>query len=103
DDLITSRDSGALIFDRLVDNNLGEEAVRLAICLNRLPLIEDDRTKVLVALRMMTDALGWDQPERDPGNVRWIKLHAKVIEAARRGAADQLQILLIKAIDLNDF
>jgi hypothetical protein len=103
DDLIINRESGALIFDRLADNNLGEEAVRLAICLNRLPLPEDDRTRLIVALRTMTDALCWDEPDRDPGSIRWIELHRQVLEAARRGAAAQLQELLAKALDPGDF
>lgn len=103
DDLVAIRESGSLAFDRLAESDLAKEAVDLAICINSLPLCENERTRIVVALCSMTAALRWTDSNEQPGRTRWIELHRNVLHAVRTGNARELADRLLVAVDPSEF
>lgn len=101
--IVSSREAGAAAFEDLSVKGEAEEAVRIAICLNRLALTQEQRTRALTALVEMVKSLEWVDGRPEPGASRWQELCGNVLEAARQGNAKDLFALLDGVVDPEEF
>jgi hypothetical protein len=99
----TTRDAGANVFDVLEQKGLANDAVRIAICLNRLALTEEERTRVLMGLVEIADSLCPINGMGEPGAVRWLDLLGRLREAAHEGNANIMHALLNEMVDPEEF
>jgi hypothetical protein len=99
----STRDAGATVFDVLEKKGYAKDAVRIAICLNRLALSEEERTRVLIVLVEIADSLRWVNGKPEPGAVRWLDLLGRAVEVAQQGNAKELHTLLDNMVDPEEF
>lgn len=102
---IRARRRGAALFDRFTELGLGDEAVRFALCLNHLTLTRDHRTRLMLALEMILEALDPPDEKRrfEPGIARWLDVHRQARELAQAGCGTELLGLIESRVDTDLF
>ena len=108
--VIKARERGGELFDQFRELNLGDEAVKVAVCVNHLTLTTEQRNRLLTALEEAVKALEmagdpefWQQGHYEPGLTRWLEAHGKILAMARAGRGSLLIDFVDRMVDTTPF